>query len=110
MLPMFRSSKRSPLLVPRTARQAPEKAVCVKWQTWPGVAEWILYTDPGRHGVGRIRSIMGEDVPDRGLINVSELSLTELLGDANESALATALNRILVSTTDGLCNGFNASI
>jgi hypothetical protein len=53
---------------------------------------------------------MGEDTPDRGLIDVSGLSLIELLGDANESALATALNRILVAATDGLCNGFNASI
>ncbi len=53
---------------------------------------------------------MDEDMSDCGLIDVSGLSLSDLSDDAKESALATALNRILVSTEGGLCNGFNASI
>jgi hypothetical protein len=53
---------------------------------------------------------MNEDMPDPGLIDVGGLSLSELSDDVNESALAMALNRILVSTADGLCNGFNSSI
>lgn len=53
---------------------------------------------------------MSEDIADGELINVSGLSLAEPLTEAEESALARALNRLLVSGADGACNGFNASI
>ena len=52
---------------------------------------------------------MDEDFPGGGLIDVTGLALDERLTDADESALARALARILASDED-TCNGFQASI
>lgn len=49
-------------------------------------------------------------ISDGGLIDVSGLSLAETLTEADQSALAMALDRVLVSSADGICNGFSASI
>jgi len=53
---------------------------------------------------------MGEDVTDSGLIDVSELSLGELLTEARDSSLDRALNRILASDNDDVYSSFTASI
>jgi hypothetical protein len=53
------------------------------------------------------RRIMGEDVSDRSLLDVTELSLRDPL---DESALARALRRILASSSEGPSNAFSASI
>jgi FXSXX-COOH protein len=53
------------------------------------------------------RKIMGEDVSDRSLLDVSGLSMRDLL---DESALARALRRILASSAEGPSNSFSASI
>jgi hypothetical protein len=53
------------------------------------------------------RGIMGEDVGDRSLLDVSGLSMSEPL---DESALARALKRILASSAEGPSNSFSASI
>lgn len=52
---------------------------------------------------------MGEGGPDTGLIDVSELSLRDLLS-ADESSLDRALARILASDHDDAYNSFQASI
>jgi hypothetical protein len=56
---------------------------------------------------GSGRRIMGEDVSDRSLLDVSGLSMCEPL---DESALAGALKRILASSAEGPSNSFSASI
>jgi hypothetical protein len=53
---------------------------------------------------------MGDDISDGGLIDLSGLCLAEALTEADQSALAKALNRVLVSSADSICNGFSASI
>jgi hypothetical protein len=53
---------------------------------------------------------MDENVSDCALLDVSELGLEELMTKADDSALRRALNRILSSPADGMCNGFQASI
>jgi hypothetical protein len=53
------------------------------------------------------RRIMGEDVTDHGLLDVSGLSLDDPL---DESALARAVSRVLASSADGPSNSFSASI
>jgi hypothetical protein len=53
---------------------------------------------------------MGDDIADGGLIDLSGLSLAEALTEADQSALTKALNRVLVSSADNICNGFSASI
>jgi hypothetical protein len=54
---------------------------------------------------------MGESTADGGLIDVSELSLTELLEEVDESSLAAALQRIFVSGDEGVGqNGFSSII
>jgi hypothetical protein len=49
-------------------------------------------------------------ISDGGLIDVSGLSLPETLTEADQSALAMALERVLASSADSICNGFSASI
>jgi hypothetical protein len=51
--------------------------------------------------------IMGEDVSDRSLLDVSGLSLCDPL---DESALARALRRILATSAQGPSNSFAANI
>lgn len=50
---------------------------------------------------------MGEEVTDRGLLDLSGLSIDEPL---DESALARALARVLATSEDGPSNSFSASI
>jgi len=57
-----------------------------------------------------VRGVMNENVADRGLLDVSNLGLGELIAETDDSALRRALNRILSSSADGACNGFQASI
>jgi hypothetical protein len=53
------------------------------------------------------RRLMGENVSDQSLLDVSGLGLCDPL---DESALARALRRILASSAEGPSNSFNASI
>jgi hypothetical protein len=50
---------------------------------------------------------MGEDVTDRGLLDLSGLGIDAPL---DQSALANALTRILATSEDGPSNSFSASI
>jgi len=52
---------------------------------------------------------MDKDPAGDGLIDVTGLALDDRLTDADESALARALARILASDEEA-CNGFQASI
>jgi hypothetical protein len=54
----------------------------------------------------RIR-IMGADVTDHGLLDLSEFSIDTSL---DESALARALTRVLAASEDGPSNDFSANI
>jgi hypothetical protein len=56
---------------------------------------------------GRGRRIMGEDVTDQSLLDLSGLGMGEIV---DESVLSRALNRILKSSADGPNNSFSASI
>jgi hypothetical protein len=62
-----------------------------------------IANDSHEHG----RRIMGEEVTDHGLLDLSGLSLDTPL---EESALARALTRILAISEDGPSNSFSASI
>jgi hypothetical protein len=53
------------------------------------------------------RAIMGEEVTDQSLLDVTGLTLGESL---DESALARVLKRILRSSTEGPSNSFEANI
>ena len=53
---------------------------------------------------------MSEDIINGGLIDVTELDLDELLLQIGEPALASALNRILVSSDDAGSYGFGSRI
>jgi hypothetical protein len=53
------------------------------------------------------RAIMGEDVTDQSLLDVSGLSMDESL---DESALTRALKRIMTSSAEGPSNSFTANI
>jgi len=53
------------------------------------------------------RRLMGENVSDQSLLDVSGLGLCDPL---DESALARALRRILASSAEGPSNSFNANI
>ena len=51
------------------------------------------------------------DIADNGLIDVRALTLGDLLGGANQSSLARALERILASNEDSAPqNGFQSSL
>jgi hypothetical protein len=53
---------------------------------------------------------MGDDVAEDALIDVSGLSLQDLLDNVSESALALTLDRILTPGQDAGHYGFNNSI
>lgn len=53
------------------------------------------------------RRIMSEEVTDRGLLDLSGISLDTPL---EESTLTRALNRVLAISEDGPSNSFQASI
>jgi len=53
---------------------------------------------------------MDKDVTDGGLIDISGLSMGQLLTEADESSLARALDRILASDKDDAYSSFQASI
>jgi hypothetical protein len=53
------------------------------------------------------RRLMGENVSDQSLLDISGLGMCDPL---DESALARALRRILASSAEGPSNSFNASI
>lgn len=53
------------------------------------------------------RAVMGEDVTDQSLVDVSGLNLGDSL---DESALARVLNRIMRSSAEGPSNSFQANI
>jgi FXSXX-COOH protein len=53
---------------------------------------------------------MSDNLADGGLIDVSALSLSELLEEVDESSLASALERILAAQQEEGHHGFNANI
>jgi FXSXX-COOH protein len=59
--------------------------------------------------VPTVRRIMADDAAGSGLIDLSGLTLDDLLV-ADESSLSRALERVLSSDNDVAYNSFNASI
>jgi hypothetical protein len=63
-----------------------------------------------RGWASEVRRIMSDNLADGGLIDVSALSLSELLEEVDESSLASALERILAAQQEEGHHGFNANI
>jgi hypothetical protein len=64
-----------------------------------------------REHAGVLRRIMNEDVADGLLLDVREVSLSELLRQGgDESSLTKALKRLLSSNIDSNYNSFSSSI
>jgi FXSXX-COOH protein len=53
---------------------------------------------------------MSDDIADRGLVDVSALTLSELRDERDESSLARALSRILSASEEDRHYGFQNSI
>jgi FXSXX-COOH protein len=59
----------------------------------------------------KVRCVMSDDIADGALLDVSKLSLSELLDELDESSLARAMHRIEVSSGEGVKRyGFSNSI
>jgi hypothetical protein len=74
---------------------------------------WILMSDDSRSSmchVSEARSIMGDEITDGGLIDMTGIDLAELSSMVREPGLALALERILTSGEDAKSYGFSSRI